>query len=128
MLVVKVNHLDAEAAQTGIARRAHVFGPTVDAEEAPVLAAHVPELRREHHAVAPVAYRAPDEFFVSSDAVHVRRVQKVDAEFQRAMYGRHRLLVVALTVELRHAHAAKAQSRDLQSALAQLSLLHHSPF
>src|SRR5947209_19053660 len=61
VLVVKINHLDAETAQGSVAGRAHIFGPTVDAEEAPVLAAHVSELRRENYCVAPVAYRAPED-------------------------------------------------------------------
>src|SRR3954470_16751800 len=82
VLVVEVDYLDAQTPQRRLARRAHVLGPTRDAEEAPVLAAHVPELRRQHDAVAPVAYRAPDQLLVAADAVHVGRVEKVDAQLQ----------------------------------------------
>src|SRR5205085_5976695 len=41
VLVVEVNHLDAQTFQTRLAGRPHILRPAAHAEEAPVLAAHV---------------------------------------------------------------------------------------
>ena len=67
MLVVEVDRVDAEAVEARVARLANVFGLTVDALESAVGVAHVAELRRDDHAVAPPADRAADELFVAPE-------------------------------------------------------------
>src|SRR5258708_4072783 len=54
MLIVEVDHVDAEALEARLARLRHVLRPAVDARRAVGLA-HVAELRGEHRALAPSA-------------------------------------------------------------------------
>ncbi len=85
MLLVEVDRVDAEAPQAALAGRANVLGAAVEATCAVDAVAHDPELGGEHHLVAPVADRAPDELLVVAVAVDVGRVQQVDAEVERAV-------------------------------------------
>ena len=64
VLVVEVDVLDTEALQRGFAGGVHVLGPSVDADPAAVLAAHVAELGGEHDRVAAPRDGATDEPFV----------------------------------------------------------------
>jgi hypothetical protein len=80
MLVVKVNHVHTEAAQARFARRADIFGLAADAAYAFVrFVSDDAKLRGNQHLFAPTAYRAPYQFFIRKRAVHVSRIQKVDA-------------------------------------------------
>jgi hypothetical protein len=88
MLVIKVYGIDAETTQAGLASRAHILRPSVDAEETAVVAAHVAELGRQNDFIAASFDGTPDEFFVRERPVHVGRVEEVDAQLQRAMNGR----------------------------------------
>ena len=90
MLVVEVDRVDAEPLQRRVAGLAHVFRASVDAEERAIVAALVAELRGQHDRVAPVAHRAADQPLVRERAVHVGRVEEVDAEIQRAVDRRDR--------------------------------------
>ena len=110
--------VDAEALQRRVAGGADVIGLAVDAEERPFLAAHVAELRGQHDLVAPAADGAADEQLVRERAVHVRRVDEVDAELERTVDRRDRLALVGRAVELRHPHAAQAFGRDLKRRVA----------
>jgi len=40
--------------------------------------------------------------------IDVRSIEKVDAQFERAIDGGKGFLVIAVAIELTHAHAAKA--------------------
>src|SRR5207247_775005 len=75
--------------------------------------ARAPErLGPRRRAAEPAAARAPDQLLVGVGAVHVGRVEEVDAQVERAVDGRDRLAVVVRAVELRHAHAAEADGGD----------------
>jgi hypothetical protein len=54
VLVVEVDVVGAEPPQRRVAGLVHVRGVAADAEERTLLAAHVPELRREDDLVAAV--------------------------------------------------------------------------
>ena len=127
MLIVEINHLDAETAQARLAALPDVLGLAVDAAIAPVLAADVAELGGEDHLIAPAADGASDELLVAAHTVHVGRVEKRDAQIERALDRRHRLVFVLATVELRHAHAAQAHRRHFEAG-AKCSLFHALPF
>src|SRR5262249_13490939 len=116
VLVVEVDHLDAEALETRLARRAHVITLAADAEAAPVLASHDAELRGDHDAIAPAADRFAAELLVVADPLQFRRIEKIDAKVERAPKRRDRLVFVALPVELRHAHTAEPEARNSQRA------------
>ena len=60
--------------------------------------------------------RAADEHLVVPGAVHVGGVEERDAELERAVDGRDRLVPVARAVALAHAHAAEALRGDGQTA------------
>jgi hypothetical protein len=124
VLIIEVDVIDAEPSQRRLGALAHVFGPAVDAEERPVLAAHVAELGRNHRAVALAAQRLPEQLLVDERPIHVGRVEEVDAELERTMDGRDRLGVVARTVELGHAHAAEPDRRYLKALPAELAFFH----
>ncbi len=72
----------------------------------------------------PVADRLADELLVRAAAVHVGRVEEVDAELEGAVDRRDRLALVGRPVELRHPHAAEAEGRDLELLRAKFASVH----
>ena len=95
MLVVQIDVLHPQPLEGGVARLADVLRPAVDAQPSTDRAAHVAELRGEHHPVAAAPDRPAHELLVGERAVHVRGVEKRDAELERALNRRDRLRVVA---------------------------------
>jgi hypothetical protein len=87
VLIIKIDGLDAEAAQAGLARRAHVFRPAIDAEEGAVRAAHIAELGRKHDTIPLALDGAADQLLIAPHAVHIRGVEKRDAEIESAVNG-----------------------------------------
>src|ERR1700682_5791423 len=126
VLVVEVDMTDAKPLQRGIAGGPDVLGAAADAGERSVGAAHVAKLRRHDDAVAASAECAPDELLVLERAVHVGRIEEVDAEVEGAVDGRDRLRVVTGTVELGHPHAAEAHGGDFERG--ELAGLHRRAF
>src|SRR5271166_7211097 len=61
MLVVKVDHVDAEALERSLARLFHVVRPAVDADPRAVLVALIPELGGEEDLVTLAGDRFADE-------------------------------------------------------------------
>src|SRR6266702_5666941 len=53
-------------------------------------------------------------------------VSRKDTQVERPVDGRDRLALVAAAVELRHAHAAQADLRDLEPGASQVPLPHGS--
>jgi hypothetical protein len=127
VLVVEVDRLDSEPLERRVARRVHVLGVPAYSQPLAVLAAGVPELRRQHHLVATAGDRAAHQDLVREGPVHVGGVKEVDPQFERAVDRGGRLLVVGLAVELGHAHAAEPLHRDLEPLGAELARLHHVP-
>ena len=125
VLVVEVDVIEAEPSQRGFARLPYVLGVATHLARA-VVVADVAELRREHDLVPPVADRFAHELLVRTAAVHVGRVEEVDAELERSVDRRDRLALVGRSVELRHPHAAEAESGDLESLCAELASVHAS--
>src|SRR4029077_13369925 len=86
--------------------------------------AHNAELGRQHHPVALALYGPSPEFYISVRTVNIRRIQKIDAEFEGAVDGGERFCVIASTVELRHAHTTQAHGGDGEAAATKLACLH----
>ena len=124
MLVVEVDAIHAEALEAAVTGLLHVIGPSVDAGELAVGPADVSKFGRQHDLVAPPAEGTAHELFVSSDAVHIRRVEEVHAERERAVDGGDGLGIVGRAVEFRHSHAAQSNRRYLWAIPSEFSLLH----
>src|SRR5258708_25853890 len=127
MLIVEIDKLDSKAAQARLAALPDVLGLPVDAAIAPVLAADLAELGGEDHLVAPSSDGASDQLLVPAHAIYIGRVEKGDAQLERPLDRRHRLVFVAPAIEVRHAHAAQPHRRHFEAG-AKCSLFHSLPF
>src|SRR3954454_13182774 len=108
MLIIEIDRLDAEPAQTSFARFADIVGFAAHASTGWVVRiADDAEFRGEHDLIATVLDRATDELLVRERSVHVGGVEMRDAEFDGAVNGGDRFVVVPLSVEVGHSHAAK---------------------
>ena len=130
VLVIEIDLVDAQALERSVDRLSHVLGRAVDpADRRYVAGDHAVEvalhLGRDHVLIALPLDRAPDQLLVGERPVDLRGVDEVDAELERALDGRDRLLLVGLAVERGHAHAAESELRDFQ--VSKLSLLHLEP-
>ena len=123
MLIVQVDVVHPEPLQRSVATLPDVSRVAAHAPEGAVLAAHVAELRRELHVVSPARYGLADELLVRERPVHVRRVDKGDAEVDGPLDRRDRFTLVARTVELAHPHAPEPQGRDHEPIAPQVALL-----
>jgi len=123
VLVVEVDRVHAEAPQARVACLQDVLRLAVDAGGAVGLA-QVAELGREHDLVAAPPERLAEQLLVVAPAVHVRGVEEVHAEVDRPVDDRDRLRVVALAVRAGHGHAAEADGRDPERAVAERSIVH----
>ena len=94
VLVVEVDVVDAEALQRGVASRCGRSRDEPSIVRVPSSSRTIAELRRQHDLVATTGDRAADELLVRARAVHVGGVEEVDAELERAMDRRDRLLFV----------------------------------
>ena len=129
VLVVKINPLDAQPLQAFVAGLANVFRPAVDGDEAARAVADVSELGGEKDFFPPPANRPAHQLFVPPLAVNVGGIEEIHAELQRAMNHPNGLFIVSRPIEFRHAHAAKADGRNLRPVFAQSSFHHaHLPF
>jgi hypothetical protein len=64
VLVVKVDHIHAEALQGGVAARPNVFRVAANAEEVALLVADVAELGGQHHLAAPLRAGTANEALI----------------------------------------------------------------
>src|SRR5262249_42105042 len=126
MLIIKVNHLNAEALEACFAAGAHIFGGASYADEAPVRRSQDAELGCEHVLIAAVFYGAADQFLVSPHAIDVGRVKEGDTKVDGAMDRIDSFRLATWSIELAHAHAAEANGRNLQSRSTKLACLHPS--
>src|SRR6266699_2233492 len=117
---------DSPSARTLPCSTSRFIAPTVDA----LLAARVfrlPELGRDDRLVAPAFQRAAEELLVVAPAVHVGRVEEVDAFVERVVNEADRLFVIRVAVDARHRHEAEADGGDFERAASNLALFHGLP-
>jgi hypothetical protein len=127
MLVIKIDHVDPEALEARFARLHHVLGPAVDALLA-VGRFGLAELGREDHLLAPALERLCEKLLIVSPAVHVGRVEVVDAAVDGVVDHRDRFVVVGVAIHAGHRHASEADGADLEGRAAELSLFHGGSF
>src|SRR5258706_6088932 len=120
MLIVEVDCVDAQSLERSFTRLADVLAATIDAALGRMFRIeHVAELGGDDNAIALSLDRFADQLFVLEWPVHIGSVEHVDAELERAMDGRDGFLLVARPVKLRHAHAAKADGKCLETLRAE---------
>ena len=107
VLVIQVDHLDAQALQALLAAFPHIVRLAIHAEEGAVRPAHIAELRGDHALLALAPDGSAHEFLIGTHAIHVRRVEEGDAEVERAVDGGDGFRIVASRIEIRHAHATE---------------------
>src|SRR5262249_30878508 len=73
---------------------------------------------------APTAQRLREQLLVVAPAVHVGRIDEVDAEVERTVDQRDGLDVLAGAVGAREGHASEAEGRDRQRAFSKRPKLH----
>src|SRR5262249_36033309 len=123
VLVIEVDDIDAEPLEARLAGLNDIFGAAVDA----IGAARPPglaEFRCDHAPAAAAVERAAQQFLVLSPAIHVRAVEMVAPELNRAMDEAHSSFVVARPVDAREGHAAEADRRALRTRLTEPALFH----
>jgi hypothetical protein len=101
VLIIEVDAIYIEPAQTRLARLFHVLRFAVDSAEA--CCARITqdaEFRRDNDAVALAADRAAEELFVRVRSVNVGGIEKSDAELDRAFDRSKRFRIVAIAIKL----------------------------
>ncbi len=112
VLVVEVDHLDAEALQRSVAGVLHVSRGLPFTPLGPPGLWDLAELRRQHHPVAQALERPPTTSLVLAPAIHVGAVEEVDAGLDRPADQIDRGGLVRLAVDAGQRHAAEAEGRD----------------
>ena len=87
MLIIKINRFDSQTLQTSFDRLRERYSglPLIIAIVRIVRVAINAEFRRNYKLVAFAFDRFADQFFIRVWSIHFRRVEKIYAEFQRAM-------------------------------------------
>ena len=114
--------------QRGLGDLADVLRPAVEAALPARRGVDVEaELGGDHHLVAQRRKRLADQLLVGERAVDLGGVEEGDAALDGGAEQRDHLRPVArLAVGEAQAHAAEADGRDLEAALAEFALLHPS--
>ena len=123
MLVIEIDHLDAEALQARLACAHHVLRAAIDVLLA-IGGLHLAELRRHHHALAPAAQRFTEQLLVVPPAIHIGGVEEVDALVERIVDDADRLFVVRVAIDAGHRHQAETNRRNLDAAIAERAHFH----
>ena len=112
MLIVKIDAIDLQPAQTFFACFLHVIRFAIDADELLLhRIAQDSELRRDDDFLAMALEHAADQFLVGVRSVDIGRIEESNAQFERAIQCRDRFGFVAVAIEIGHAHAAEANRR-----------------
>src|SRR5882672_10302097 len=102
MLIIEIDNVGSEALQTGFASGTDVFGRSGYFAPGRIVGrSHDSELGGDGDFVAPSANRSADQLLVAMRSISVRGIPEGDTEFERAVQGVHRLLIVAWSVKIR---------------------------
>ncbi len=126
MDLVQVDVVGAKPAQAGVDARADGLARQAAAVRA---GPHgIEHLGRDDHLVAhgEVAQRAPDYLLAFAAAVHIGRVEEVDAQVERLADEAAARFLVGAPFACGHAvaHAAQSQARYLEAGAAQVDIVH----
>src|SRR5712675_2866689 len=115
MLVIEIDGFNVEASQTCFAGGANIFRSTVDSDKLALGITNITEFRGKDHLITSSFDSPSDQLFIRERPVNVSSVEKVDAQLQCAMNRGNGFLVIAVSVEVRHPHAAQSHSGNLES-------------
>jgi hypothetical protein len=118
VLVVEVDVVGVETLQARFATRPHVFGTSVDAVPTASLVAHDAKFGGDDGLLANAGKRFAQQFLVGIRPVHIRAIEEIDAQGQRAVENRDGGRVIRRAIELRHAHTAKPDTIYCQITLS----------
>jgi hypothetical protein len=123
--IVEVDVVHPQPLQAALDGAADVGGRAVDLQGGALGVVADAEFGGDEGLVAPVGQRLADLDLVGVRAVHLGRVEEGDAQFERAVDHRRRLILIrALAVEGGHAHTAQADGRNFRTRTAQRARLH----
>src|SRR3984893_1028678 len=128
MLIIKIDNIDIEPAQTSFACPFHIIRFAVETPELRLYRiAQDAELGCDHDLFAMPLQCAPDQLLVCVRAVDVGGVKESDPELKRAMNCSERFLIIAAAVKIGHAHATEPDGGDDRAAASEFSLFHVCP-
>src|SRR5262249_3942986 len=125
MLIEQIDHVCPESFQRSLSNFFDVLWSTVYADLLAFGTDLESELGGDHHSLAHWSQCFADELFIREWAVNFSRVKERDASFHRCSQKRnHLLLILRWAIARAHSHAAKADRRDFEIALAEFALVH----
>src|SRR5579863_3503000 len=113
VLVVQIDHLDAQTLEARLAGTDDKFGTAVG--DLAAAAAEIAELRRQNHFGAATFDGFADQLLIVAAAIGVGSVEHRDAAIQRLANERDPVIVVACAIDARERHAAEPDRRRLDT-------------
>src|SRR6266480_4816340 len=128
MLVVKIDAINAEPAQTRFARLLYVLWFAVNsAKSRRIRVTQDSKLCRDNNAIALAANSASDQFLIRVRTINVGGIEKSNPKVDCAINGGEGYRIVAVAIKFRHAHAAESDRGNNWSAASKFSLFHGCP-
>src|SRR5215471_17597847 len=119
-----VERLDAEILQALLAGLPQITRIAAAAHGVSAAVAWTAALRMNHHVMPAAADRLADQAMIVAFPVTGRRVEKIDAEIERAANRSDRLGVVDRSIGARHAVAAVTDRRHREIGIAESASFH----
>src|SRR4029077_120253 len=117
MLVIKIDAINAEPAQTRFARLLYVFWFAANpAKSRRIRVTQDSKLCRDDNAMAFAANSASDQFLIRVRTVNIGSIEKSNPQVDCAIDGGERFRIVAVAVKFRHAHTAQSDRGNNRSA------------
>src|SRR5438270_10926578 len=128
MLVVKIDAINAEPAQTRFARLLYVLWFAANAAKSRrIRVTQDSKLCRDNNAMALAANSASDQFLIRVRTIDVRGIEKSNPKVDCAIDGGEGFRIVAVAIKFRHAHTAESDRGNNRSAASKFSLFHGCP-
>src|SRR5262245_59657555 len=106
MLVIAIDHVDAQALQAVRARLSDILRPAIDTFSLAV-AAHLTKFSDKHDLISSALNGASNHFLVMSPAIHVGGIEVVNATVDGLANEILRFSVVGGAIDTRQGHAAQ---------------------
>jgi hypothetical protein len=87
MLELEIDLFDAQPSQACLAGLLRVLRAPIYTQILAVGRTNVAELRGQHNSVPAAAKRAPHQFFIAADSIHIGRVEEIYPPVNGAMNG-----------------------------------------
>src|SRR5204863_6270540 len=128
MLVVKIDAINAEPAQTRFARLLYVVRFAVNsAKSRRIRVTQDSKLCRDNNAMAFAANSASDQLLIRVRTINVGGIEESNPKVDCAIDGGERFRIVVMAIKFRHAHAAESDRGNNRSAASKFSLFHGCP-